>query len=86
MRVCEENGTPLKLNKREGPTTSVTFLGILLDTRKLEMRLPEGKMRALKALLGRWGNKKACRKRELLSLIGRLSHACKIVRPGSSVE
>ncbi len=46
------------------------------------MRLPEEKMRALKALLGRWGNKKACRKRELLSLIGKLSHACKIVKPG----
>ena len=31
-----------------------------------------------------WRRKKACKKRELLSLIGSLSHACKAVRAGRS--
>ena len=80
--VCDENGTPLKQRKIVGPATSLDFLGILLDTIKLEMRLPEEKMRALKVLIQQWLSKKACKKRELLSLIGKLSHACRIVRPG----
>ena len=33
-------------------------------------------------LMERWAQRKACRKRELLSLIGKLSHACKVVRVG----
>ncbi len=36
----------------------------------------------LVALLEEWECKRKCRKRELLSLIGKLSHACKIVRLG----
>lgn len=34
--------------------------------------------------LGKWRGRKACQKRELLSLIGVLSHACKAVRAGRS--
>ena len=36
----------------------------------------------LKALIAQWQHKKACTKRELLSVIGQLQHACKVVRPG----
>ena len=34
--------------------------------------------------LAAWRKRRACRKRELLSLIGSLSHACKAVRAGRS--
>ena len=36
----------------------------------------------LKATLAKLRGRKACKKRELLSLIGSLSHACKAVRAG----
>lgn len=52
----------LKLDKVVGPCTHLEFLGILLDTLRMELRL--------------WSRKK-CKKRELLSLIGKLAHACK---------
>ena len=80
--VSKGNGTPLKEVKIVGPTTCLEFLGIELDTVLFEMRLSKEKIEALKKLLQQWEHKKACIKRDLLSLIGKLSHACKIVRPG----
>ena len=82
--VCERLGTPTEPSKDEGPATVLSFLGLELETMALEVRLPEEKMRQLKVLLGSWRGRKACRKRELLSLIGSLTHACRAVKPGRS--
>ena len=65
----------------EGPSTVLTFLGILLDTIKLEPRLPEEKLTRLNQIR-EWSQRKSCTKQQLLSLIGHLQHACKVVRPG----
>ena len=48
----------------------------------MEVRLPQEKLRKLKTVLGTWRGRKACRKRDILSLIGSLTHACRAVRPG----
>ena len=79
---CHALGLPLKHEKVEGPSTRLVFLGILLDTTEMEMRLPDGKLAELRHLLVIWSSKRAAKKRELLSLIGKLSHAAKIVTPG----
>ena len=50
----------------------------------LEICLPAEKLERLRVELGKWRGEKACRKRDLLSLIGVLSHACKAVRAGRS--
>ena len=68
----------MALNKLEGPTTLITFLCILLDTVAMELRLPQH----LKGLIQQWQRKKSCCKRELLSLIGQLQHACQVIPPG----
>jgi hypothetical protein len=80
--LCRRLGMPLKWQKLEGPATTLVFLGILLDTHKMEMRLPEGKLQELKRLIASWMPRKSGEKRELLSLIGKLSHATKIIVPG----
>lgn len=77
--TCAELGLSLKEDKVEGPATTLDFLGITIDTLKMEVRLPEDK---LVLLSDQWAVKRACRKRELLSLIGKLAHACKIIRGG----
>ena len=69
-------------HKTEGPASSLCFLGILVDTDRMELRLPEEKIRRLQALLGEWRERKVCQKRQLLSLIGQLQHACRVVRVG----
>ena len=45
-------------------------------------RLPKEKLEKLKSMLKDWINKKKATKRDLLSLIGFLSFACKVVKPG----
>ena len=80
--TCRYLGLPLKSQKVEGPTTSLTFLGIVLDTIHMELRLPQEKIQRLKTSIAKWTRRKACRKKELLSLIGSLSHACTVIAPG----
>ncbi len=65
-------------------TTCLTFLGILIDTLKGELRLPQDKLQRLVDLLHQWANRRSCTRKELQSLIGLLHHACKVVRSGRS--
>jgi len=78
--TCQETGTSVEEDKCEGPATIIPFLGIELA---LEIRLPADKLQQLRKQVHDWRGKKAA-KRELLSLIGSLQHACKAVRPGRS--
>ncbi len=82
--VCEELGFPVEGEKDEGPASTLDVLGLELDTEALEIRLPPEKLQRIRASLASWRGRKACRKRELLSLIGVLSHASKAVRAGRS--
>ena len=83
-QMCKDTGNPVEEDKCEGPATTIRFLGIELDTVAMEMRLPEDKLQQLRKQVQDWRGKKAVSKRELLSLIGSLQHACKAVRPGQS--
>ena len=65
-----------------GQFTVLTFLGIELDSSLMQLRLPPTKLQRLKALLVTWLNKQAATKQELQSIIGHLSHAATVVRPG----
>ena len=52
------------------------------NTQNFELRLPEEKLTRLQAQLESWGMKRFCRKHELESLLGHLSHAATVVRYG----
>eukprot|EP00731_Ephydatia_muelleri_P001265 Em0001g1265a len=84
LQLCERLGVPIAEKKLQRPTTSLTFLGIELDTVSMELRLPQEKLHHLKDLIQGWKERKSCSKRELQSLIGHLQHACKVVRYGRS--
>ena len=75
-------GVPVAENKLVGPSTYITFLGIEIDSVQLKLPLPEDKLERVKTLVAEWRGRRSCRKRELESLIGHLSHVCKVVRPG----
>lgn len=81
-QVFELVGVPLAKDKVEGPSQVITFLGIEIDSVALVARLPKDKLDALLLLLVSWLKVKKCTKKELLSLIGSLSFACKVVKPG----
>ncbi len=82
LEICSKLGVPVSMNKLEGPSTCLSFLGILLDTVSMELRLPPEKLERLKAKIKKWRQRRGCTKRQLLSLIGHLQHACRVVRPG----
>ena len=82
--ICKELGVPLAPEKQDGPSTLITFLGILIDTIKQELRLPKDKLRRLLETVSQWEGKKTCTRRELESLIGTLHHACKVIPAGRS--
>ena len=82
LRVCRQLGIPVASHKIEGPSTSVTFLGILIDTARMELRLPEGKLLRLQALVRSWVRRKSSTRRELESFIGHLSHAATVLQQG----
>ena len=80
--LCKELGIPVMPAKVAGPTTLLDFLGLLINTIKMEISLPEDKLRCLKSLLSSWLGRKSCTKRQLQSLIGHLHHASKVIKPG----
>ena len=82
--TCSMLGMPLDEKKEESPAEVLAFLGMELDSRKGEVRLPEGCLKDLRRKLQKWRGMKSYRKRNLLSVIGHLSHACKAVRVGRS--
>ena len=81
-QTCADLGVPLASEKVEGPSTQLTFLGILLDTSRMEIRLPDDKLQRIRVELASWLQKESATKREILSLVGLLQHATKVVRSG----
>ena len=78
-QICNFLGVPLAFEKVKGPSTILAFLGILSDTTRMETRLPKDKLTRLKNEVSQWINCTDARKREILSLVGSLQHATKVV-------
>ncbi len=81
---CDWFGMPISPTKTEGPATKLVLLGIEIDSVSMTISLPPEKLSRLRAMIRDWESKRSCTKRELLSLIGYLQHACRVIRPGRS--
>ncbi len=82
LGVFSHLGIPVASEKLEGPTSVIIFLGIEIDTKNMMLRLPAKKLDELQQLVKSWQERRSCHKRELQALVGKLQHACKVVRPG----
>ena len=82
LKLFQFLGVPIALDKLEGPSTTLTYLGIEIDTVAQIIRLPKDKVVDLRILLQSFMGKLTCSKRELLQLISKLSFAAKVVKPG----
>ena len=72
LSLCEHINAPIKSSKIEGPSISITFLGIQLDTIAMEASITPECKEALLAELNQLYWCCRCKKRELLSLIDKL--------------
>ena len=79
LSLAEKLGVPIAPEKPEGPSTTITYLGFILDSEKQELRLPGEKLTKIYSALDTWRDRKTGTKRDLLSLIGLLQHCCQAV-------
>ena len=82
LQLCQSLDMPVATDKVEGPSTTLTFLGIEIDSRQKELRLSTAKLQELLLELNRWQDRQKVTKRQLLSLIGKLAFAGKVVPTG----
>ena len=82
LHLFAELNIPIAPGKTFPACTCLEFMGILLDSNKMEARLPVDKLTRLQAALGQWANRKSATLQELQSLIGTLQFACKVIAPG----
>ena len=76
VRVGDLRGTSgtVTVQKLEGQSTCVVFLGLELDTEKQEIRFPAEKLDKVRGFIRLWQACKKCSKEDLLSLVGLLHH------------
>ena len=84
LEVCAELGFAVNPAKVVMPSTTMEFLGLILDTNAMQIRISDQRLSEIMSELELWGNRKVCKKRELLSLIGKLMFVSRVVRPGRS--
>ena len=82
LRVCNELGVPVASEKVDGPANIITFLGLELDSTLQQIRLPSDKLAAILEERKHWQQQRKTSKRQLLSLIGKLSFAARAVPAG----
>ena len=82
LAVCDRLGVPVALHKLEEPSTTITFLAIQLDSVAQVLSLPSDKVSDITTTACNWLGRRTATKRELLSLIGKLSFATKVVPAG----
>ena len=84
LSLCEHINAPIKSSKIEGPSTHLSFLGIIIDTAEMQASISEDHKQDLLSLLLSFESHHNCTKQQLLSLIGKLSFACKVI-PASRI-
>lgn len=84
MSVFKNLNIPIGAHKTVGPCTSLEYLGVYLDSRSCESRLPYEKIQRIIEFVDDFKHKKSCTKRELLSLLGHMNFACRCIKPGRS--
>ena len=63
LECCSQLGVPIAQEKIEGPTISLTFLGIEMDTLAMELWLPATKLAKVHQSVSGWLGKNVARRR-----------------------
>ena len=82
LRLCSYLGIPMAPDKTVGPSTTISFAGIELDSQSMEARLPRDKIHKCTTFISQFLRRKKVTLQELQSLLGLLNFACAVVKPG----
>ena len=84
LMLCNYLGIPMAPEKTVGPSTTLAFAGIELDTALMETRLPQEKLDKCRELLSAFLPRRKVTLQEIQSLTSLLNFACAVVVPGRS--
>ena len=84
LDLFDSLGIPLSDNKTVGPCTCLEYLGVILDSERMEARLPNDKIMRIKNFIEKLLNKRPCTKLELLQLLGHMNFASRVILAGRS--
>jgi hypothetical protein len=73
---------PVAMNKLITPCRCIEYLGIIINSLTMTASLSNERLTSIRLALSQWLSRTKCTPHELLSLIGTLSFAAKVVRPG----
>ena len=82
--VCDQIGMPVSPDKSEGPTQLIEFLGLMIETIDMVVRIPRAKMQDITLILINIIQKHKATAAELESLAGKLNFIAKVVLVGKS--
>ena len=82
--VCDQIGMPVSPDKSEGPTQVIEFLGLMIDTIEMVVRILRDKMQDITLILINIIRKCKVTVAELESLAGKLNFIAKVVPTGRS--
>ena len=80
--VCSQLGIPIADDKTEGPSTRKTYLGLLIDTEKMLIQIPDEKVQELLYFLNEASKRKKITLRQLQSLCGSLAFCARALPAG----
>ena len=75
-------GVPVSEDKTEGPTTRLVFLGLLIDSEEMVIRIPMEKIKEISQKIDAILSRQKCTLKQMQSLIGSLNFACRAIFPG----
>ena len=82
LSTCAYIGFEVNYEKTTLPATVVQYLGFIIDSERMEIRISEDRLIDIMKELHRFLNRRTCSKRELLSLVGKLIFISRVVRSG----
>lgn len=80
--LCTDMGIPLNKDKAQGPTTSLVFLGLVIDTIHMQIRIPPPKIQEMLSILTHHIQKRTITINSLQSIVGKLNFFARAI-PGS---
>ena len=82
LGTCKEAGFSVSPRKVVWSTPVLEFLGIVIDSINMILCISQPRLQDVLLQLQKWSNRKTCTKRQLLSIIGKLTFVSKVVRSG----
>ncbi len=79
LALGKQLGLRFQPSKVDGPTTVIEFLGIILDSIKMEAHLPDVKLAYLQEQLVLWQSRRDCMLQELYELTGYLQFCSQVI-------